>query len=215
MQYDAPFGAVLVAEATRDVLDDTVFALSSGVGDAELQESFDLGALLLDRAREPGRLGHVRCGAGGEEAGPAVRGLVPAVPGRAVRGEQLAQQFLAGPGRADLPGRVVGAHDRLEPGEGLGEELVAGAPQQPAVRPRRVDLHAPAAELFAERAVSHVGDHGVAEHHEGEVVQHDPGAGQRPSQRCGVGRARVDRRDRDAGADVGDLQAQPALEARS
>ena len=103
MQHDAPFVVRLVPEAagdTLDLLDDSVAALRAGVGDADLEEPFDLGPPLQDRARQTGRLGHVRGDARGQEPGPAVRGLVPAVPGRAVRGEELTQEFLAGPGGA-------------------------------------------------------------------------------------------------------------------
>ena len=60
MQHDAPFVVVLVTEPAGDafdLLDDAVVALGPGVGGAELQEPFDLGPPLLDRACQPGRLG--------------------------------------------------------------------------------------------------------------------------------------------------------------
>ena len=130
MQHDASFVVGLVAEPASDplgLLDDAVAALRAGVRDTEFEEAFDLGPPLLDRAREAGRLGHVRDHAGGEEPGPAVRGLVPAEAGRAVRRQQLTQEFLAGPGGADLVGRVVRGEDRRQSGEGLGAELVAAS----------------------------------------------------------------------------------------
>ena len=78
-----------------------------------------------------------------------MRGGVPAVAGRALRGEQLPQEFLAGPGGADLTGRVNSAHYRLEPGKGFAAEVVAAAEQEPAVGPGRVDGHAAPAQVLA------------------------------------------------------------------
>lgn len=103
-----------------DLPDDGVVALGAGVGDAEFQEPFDLGPPRLDRACEPGRLGHVRDDAGGEEPGEPVRGLVPAVAGRAVCSEQLPRQLLAGPRRTDLAGGVVVTQDPSSPWSGPG-----------------------------------------------------------------------------------------------
>jgi len=89
-----------------------------------------------------------------------------------VRGQELSQELLAGPGGADLVGRVVGGEHELEPDQGLWAELRAAAQQQPTVRPRRVDLHPAPVLLLAQRPrpLPHVGDYRVAEHHQVEVV---------------------------------------------
>ena len=63
MQHDAPLVVLLVAEPARDslyLLDHPVVAFGPGVGDAGLQEPFDLGPPLHDGGGESGRLSHVR-----------------------------------------------------------------------------------------------------------------------------------------------------------
>lgn len=88
MQHEASFVVGLVPEAAGDaldLLDDAVAGLGPGVGDTEFEGTFDLGPPLFDRARQAGRRGHVRDDARGEEPGPPVDGLVPAVPGRSGR----------------------------------------------------------------------------------------------------------------------------------
>ena len=69
---------------------------------------------------------------------------------------------------------LIAREHGLEPAQGLWAEPGAPSQQEPAVGPGRVDLHPAASLLLAQRPLSHVGDHLVAQHHEVEVVQHDP-----------------------------------------
>jgi len=87
-----------------------------------------------------------------------------------VRRKHLTQELLDAPGRADLVGRVVGLEDGLQPGQGLGTQLVTGAQQQPAVRPGRVDLHAAPALLLVLDPLADIGEHLVGKHHQVEMV---------------------------------------------
>ena len=135
MQHDALLVVRLVSEPASDsldLLDHPVVTFGPGVGDAELQERLNLWPPLQNRGGQAGRLGHVRGDAGGLEPGPAVRRLVPALTGRSVGLQELAEQFLDGPRRADLPGWIVAAQRGGEPGQGFGAELFTGAQQQPS-----------------------------------------------------------------------------------
>jgi hypothetical protein len=72
VQHDAPFVVVLVTEPAGDafdLFDDAVVALGPGARDPKLEERLDLWPPPLDRAREPGRLGHVGVHAGRQEPG--------------------------------------------------------------------------------------------------------------------------------------------------
>lgn len=53
----------------------------------------------------------------------------------------------------------VGIKDGLQPGQGLGTELVAGTQQQPAMRPGRVDLHTAPALLLMFDPLADIGEH--------------------------------------------------------
>ena len=107
------------------------------------------------------RVALVRVYAGRQEPGPASRGLVPAVPVRAVGPEHLSKELLDAPGGADLLGRVVGLEDGLQPGQGRGAQLVAGTQQETAVCPGRVDLHPTSALLLVLDPLADVGEHRV------------------------------------------------------
>jgi hypothetical protein len=101
--------------------------LGTGVGDAEFEEALDLGPPPFDGGGQARRLDGGGDGAGGEEAGQPVSGLVPAVARRAVGLQELAWELFYRSGRTELAGAVVAGQHRLEPGQRLGAERVASA----------------------------------------------------------------------------------------
>jgi len=125
--------------------------------------------------------------------------------------EQHPKAFLHSPGGADLTCRVAGRGEGAgEAVQGAGGEPVTGAQQQPAIRPRRVGLAAPAGELVPKHPLPHVGDHLGGEPVEVEVVGDHQGVGQRLRHRRPVGRAHVDRDHLHLGLPVHATSIEPA-----
>ena len=126
-------------------------------------------------------------------------------------GAQRAQLFLRDPRRQDLPRRVVidaaVPHPRQR---SLGEPLPA-TQQQPAVRPRRVDLAATAAQQVAGDPLAHRGHRRVREHDQVEVVHRDRHIRQSRADGGGVAGVRVDHHHLDPGPERRRAGGQPGL----
>jgi len=128
--------------------------------------------------------------------------------GRAQRPEFL----LRDPRRQDLPGRVVVDAAVPHPRQRRRGEPLPPAQQQPAVRPRRVDLAAAAAEQVLGDPLAHRGHRLIRKQDQVEVVHCDDCVGQGGAHGGGVASVRVDHHHLDGGSELGAARGEPGLD---
>jgi len=139
---------------TLQLLDHSVVALGAGILTPVARNGSMCGHHVAIVSASRVGLRHVGDQAGVVEPVEPLRGVVAGAGG-----EQPAQQLLTAPGGTDLVARVVLGQHSAQPGSPGGAEPVAGAQQQPAVRPGGVDLAAAAAQLLAGDPLADLGQH--------------------------------------------------------
>jgi hypothetical protein len=142
------------------------------------------------------------------EAVADLAGMPAAGRGRAQRPEFL----LRDPRRQDLPGRVVVDAAVPHPRQRRRGEPLPPAQQQPAVRPRRVDLAAAAAEQVLGDPLAHRGHRLIRQQDQVEVVHCDDCVGQGGAHGGGVASVRVDHHHLDGGSELGAARGEPGLD---
>ena len=127
-------------------------------------------------------------------------------------GAQRAQFLLRDPRGQDLPRRVVIDAAVPHPRQRRLGQPLAATQQQPPVRPRRVDLPAPAAQQLTGDALTDHGHRPVRQHDQVEVVHRDLGIRQGRPDRRGVAGVRVDHHHLDPGPELLGASSEPGLD---